>query len=421
MRNYIQTLRCFNRNLRLFFVANAILGFVAFGINALLMNLYLLRLGYGADFIGQVNAAGPLTLAIASLPAGAFSQRYGIQRGLRIGFLFNILIASLLPLNEFLPSGWQKVWILSSAGLSWACGALILVNLPPFLMAATADEERKVAFSVQAAIWPFFGFVGNLVGGLLPGLFAFLLDVTSTQAAPYRLALLLASAINFLAVLAIWQMKEVAATPVATRQEQRRGLGLPWRVIGVVTLISILRIGGEYTMRVFFNVYLDSVLATPTALIGLLLAAGQLLALLSLLAPAVMARFSQERILIGTMLGMALAFLPVLFMAHWLAVGVSFIGMIGLVAISGPVYQIYTLEAVQPQWHTAIASATSMAAGISIATIALGGGYVIVGYGYPTLFALGALLALVAALLFGVYFRKARSPLSLVTAEVGLE
>jgi predicted MFS family arabinose efflux permease len=61
-----------------------------------------------------------------------------------------------------------------------------------------------------------------------------------------------------------------------------------------------------------------------------------------------------------------------------------------------------------------------MAAGISIAAVALGGGYVIVGYGYSTLFALGALLVLVAALLFGAYFRKARRPLPLVTAEAGL-
>ncbi len=161
-------------------------------------------------------------------------------------------------------------------------------------------------------------------------------------------------------------------------------------------------------------------LATPTALIGLLLAAGQLLALLSLLAPSVMARFGKERIIIGAMLGMALVFLPVLFMAHWLSVGVSFIGMVGLVAISGPVYQLYSMEVVQPQWHTLIASAGSMAVGVSIAVIALGGGNVIVGYGYPTLFALGALLVLVAALIFGAYFRKSRRQLPLVTAEAGL-
>jgi MFS family permease len=108
--------------------------------------------GYGAEFIGQVNAVGPLALAIASLPAGAFSQRYGIRRGLRIGFLFTILCRALLPLNEFLPGGWQQTWILSSYGVSWAFGALMLVNIPPFLMAATSEDERNPAFSVQAAI-----------------------------------------------------------------------------------------------------------------------------------------------------------------------------------------------------------------------------------------------------------------------------
>lgn len=419
MSHYIQTLRRLNRNLRLSFVASAITGFVAFGVYGLLLNLYLLRLGYDAAFIGQVNAVGPLALAIASLPAGAFSQRYGIQRGLRLGFLGAVLFRALIPLHEFLPNAWQQAWILSCSGLYWAFGALILVNLPPFLMAATAPDERNLVFSVQGALWPFFGFVGNLVGGLLPALFAFLLGVTTAEAAPYRLALLLASAIDGVTVLLIWQLQVAAPAPVAETQERSSGAGWPWRLIGVIALVSMLRVGGEYTMRVFFNVYLDSVLATPTALIGLLLAAGQLLALLSLLAPWLMARVSKERIILASILGMVLAFLPVLFVAHWLAVGVSFIAMIGLVALSGPVYQLFSLEQVQPRWHTSIASATSMAVGVSIATVAFGGGYVIVGYGYPTLFALGALLALVAALIFGAYFRKARRPLVMVEAGLG--
>lgn len=421
MRNYIQTLRRFNRDVRLFFIANAINGFVFFGINSLLLNLYLLRRGYDATFIGQVNGVGPLALALVSLPAGAFSQRYGIRWGLRIGFLGAVLFRALIPLNEFLPSGWQQAWILSSSGLLWAFGALILVNLPPFLMAATATEERNLAFSVQAMIWPFFGFIGNLLGGLLPGLFALLLGVTTAEAAPYRLVLILASTLDLLTVLLIWQIKAVTPAPVAAMQEERSGAVWPWRVISVLALIVVLRTGSEFVLRVFFNVYLDSVLATPTALIGLLLAAAQLLSILSLLAPAVMARFSKERILVVTLLGMALTFVPVLFIAHWFAVGVSFIAMIGLVAIYGPVYQLYSLEVVQPRWYTLITSVNAMAVGVSIAVIALGGGYVIVEYGYPSLFALGALLALAAALVFGAYFRKTRSPLPLVTAAAVLQ
>lgn len=420
MRTYIQTLRRLNRNLRLSFIASAITGFVAFGVYGLLLNLYLLRLGYGAAFIGQVNAVGPLALALASLPAGTFSQRYGIQYGLRIGFLGAVLFRALIPLHEFLPGAWQQAWILGCSGIYWAFGALILVNLPPFLMAATAPDERNLVFSVQGALWPFFGFVGNLVGGLLPALFAFLLGVTAAEAAPYRLALLLASALDGVTVLLIWQLNVAAPASVAATKERAGGAAWPWRVIGVVALVSMLRVGGEYTMRVFFNVYLDSVLATPTVLIGLLLAAGQLLALLSLLAPWVMAHSSKERIILASSLALALTFLPVLFIAHWLAVGVSFIAMIGLMALSGPVFQLFTLEQVQPQWHTSIASANSMAVGVSIAAVAFGGGYVIVGYGYSTLFALGALLALAAALLFAAYFRKARSPLPLVTAESSL-
>jgi len=51
--------------------------FVFAGIHAVLLNLYLLRLGYVPEFISLVNAAGLLTLGVFSLPAGALGTGWG--------------------------------------------------------------------------------------------------------------------------------------------------------------------------------------------------------------------------------------------------------------------------------------------------------------------------------------------------------
>ena len=76
MKSYLQTIRLFNRNVRLYLFAVAMIGFSYIGLFVVLFNLYLLRLGYGASFIGVLNAAGPLTFILISLPASSFGRRW---------------------------------------------------------------------------------------------------------------------------------------------------------------------------------------------------------------------------------------------------------------------------------------------------------------------------------------------------------
>ena len=87
--SYLQIVRQFDRNVRLFLLSAALIGFTAAGgIQAVLMNLYLLRLGYGLDFVGQINAIGGLTFALFSLPVAMLCRRWGSHKPpeLRFGF-----------------------------------------------------------------------------------------------------------------------------------------------------------------------------------------------------------------------------------------------------------------------------------------------------------------------------------------------
>ena len=72
--NYVKALRLFGRDVRLYLITAALVGFCWQGIYVVLFNLYLLRLGYGPEFVGLVGAVGLLAYAVLSLPAGALGR-----------------------------------------------------------------------------------------------------------------------------------------------------------------------------------------------------------------------------------------------------------------------------------------------------------------------------------------------------------
>ena len=81
---YLRTLHKFSREARLYLITYALWGGF-FGIHGVLFNLYLLRLGYDAEFIGWVNGVGRFTFGAASLPAGALGGRLGNRRTIIAG------------------------------------------------------------------------------------------------------------------------------------------------------------------------------------------------------------------------------------------------------------------------------------------------------------------------------------------------
>lgn len=396
MRDYWQHLRLFNRNIRFFLLATAVHGFVFFGIYALLLNLYLLRLGYGPEFIGLVNGVGPLMLAVFSLPAGIVSRRLGSRRMMLAGYLVMAICLGLLPLSGLLPEVSRQTWIAGTYALSWAGGALLVVNFSPYLMAWTGEKERNYAFAIQTATFPVAGFLGSFLGGNLPMLFANLAEVSLESPLPYRNALLVAAVIDLLAAAAMWQTKEDEET-VVSQAAQTSKMPPPYALIALFALVSFLLVMGEWTMRVYFNVYLDRELSVPTALIGVLSAGALLMGLLALVSPQAAARLGKNRLILIGQLGVFTAFLPLILMPHWLSVGLGYMMVVAAVSLMNPTYGVLSQTLVEPQWRTMMASSISMSFGIGIALTSFGGGFIIAAFGFKTLFIMGALAALIAA------------------------
>ncbi len=410
---YLRALRLFSRDVRLLLITAALNGFCYFGIYVVLFNLYLLRLGYGPEFIGLVNAAALLALAVFGLPAGALGRRWGSRRIMIVGLSLMVAGYGLPPLVEFIPIALRSVWLLTTYSLSGLGAALYMVNGFPFLMGATGLEERNYAFSVQMALMPLGGFAGNLVGGLLPRLFATTLDVSLDQPAPYRYPLLITGVLLIPAVLAMLATREGSAGQAQGTVAEEIGRRAPFGLIAIMSLVMLLRVAGEGATRTFFNVYLDASLHVSTSLIGTLMASSQLLAgLAALTAPLLMARWGKSRTVVLGTIGMALSMLPLALIPHWEAAGLSFIGIFALASITGAAFTVYQQESVSPGWRTVISGAANMALGLSWSTMAFGGGYMITALGYRSLFLTGAGLTAGGALLFWAYFQVPRGELA---------
>ena len=158
----------------------------------------------------------------------------------------------------------------------------------------------------------------------------------------------------------------------ASEGEREEGTA-PYRLILVLALVMLLRSAGEWGMRIFFNVYLDAGLQVSTVLIGALEATGQLLGVAALAAPLVMVRWGKMRTIGWGIVGMACMYSPLILVAHWAAVGLGFIGMIALAALTSPAFNVFGQESVLPRWRTTVSGAMNMAMGVSIAGMAFGG------------------------------------------------
>ena len=101
--------RAFRGQRGVFLLSLVGMALVVDGINSVLLNLYLLRLGYGTEFIGLINAAGLLTFAAASLPAGILGARHSNTAMMKVGAALSALGCVFLPMAESLPGGLSEV------------------------------------------------------------------------------------------------------------------------------------------------------------------------------------------------------------------------------------------------------------------------------------------------------------------------
>lgn len=436
--NYVRTLRNLNRNVLYYLAATALIG-LAFdgGVFSVLFNLYLLRLGFGPEFIGQVAGAGLLVFSLASLPAGSIGERFGYRAIMVLGLGMMVGGSALLPLAESLPGGWIGPAILTLYLIMYAGLGFYFVNAVPYVMSISTEDERNRAFSMQTALLALAAFTGSLGGGFLPRFFAMLLNLDQHHAAPYRYPLLLAALLLLPSIWILFRIQRpsteavdepepvaAASATASASKYPRRGIYSP--VVMTLLMLSIVRffqVSGVATVYTFFNVYMDTELAVATSHIGLIAASARLLGVFAALStPGLINRIgSPNTVLLASAIG-TVSTLPLALIPYWPAAGLGFIGVTAISSMRFPAFMVFATSLVPPNWRGTLAGVGEFAGGLSFAGLAFIGGSMAEKQGFSSLFLLGGGLTLMGTILFYVWYilpgnKKVAAPAGEVTSE----
>ena len=150
---------------------------------SLLYNLYLLRLSYQEDFIGQVASMAPLATGLLALPTGILSDRLGRRPFLIASGL--LLAISQLGLCLTTSSG----ALLAFSFVGGVAMAFVWVNHVPFLSDNAHPARRAEALAIWSALQIIVRMLLSLVGGFMPGVMGYFLGLSTEVPEPFRYAL----------------------------------------------------------------------------------------------------------------------------------------------------------------------------------------------------------------------------------------
>jgi MFS family permease len=414
----LRQMRTLNRVIVLYFVTMGLVGFTLDGgIYSTLNNLFIRRLGYGADMIGVFNATSQFVFACLSLPSGILGARYGYRRVMLTGLCFLGVGGLFGPLGEIFSGGLRTAWVMGGGVLIYIGLAAFFVNSAPYAMQFVASSARTRLFSIQSALYALAASLGSFTAGQLPPLFSWIFDIPLTEATPYRFALHVGGAFMFVAVAIFAFSPSDKKSPPAQKQDPDQikpvspnipSLPKPefYKVLGKIAGVRLFQVSGIAIATTFYNLYLDTGLLVPTAMIGMIMAGARLLGLPgALFTSNLTARFGTRNVAIASSALTGFCILPVALFPYWQVAAICLIGILGFSWMRYSSTVVFFLELVPPQQQGVVSGISEMSSGFCFTALAIGGGLLIENYGFQTLFLIGAALGMISGFVFWWNFR----------------
>ena len=383
-------LRDYNDNVRRFFLFGIPL-FSGMMIQSLLYNLYLTRLGFQEDFIGQMAGLAPLASGLLAVPTGIISDRVGRKP-------FLLATAVIMAVTQVgLCTVTDRAMLLVLSFVAGTSGAFIWVNHVPFLSENAAPERRAQAIAIWMSIQVITRMVMSLVAGSLLDLMGRLTDTSSAEAEPFRYALYVGSALCLVAMLPLIGLH---AKSRDRGIEQDNPAAFPLRIFVAFGATSVCRGASMGFSFPFFNVFFQQALGLSTPMIGLIFFLSLVAAVPStVLAPSMARRLGPIRTVVPTRIIGSFA-LVLLGFSDNLALGFAcFLTAAIVEAITTPTEMTYATQIVPSRYWARMQSLRVTGFQIPAGLASLAAGFLIVEYGYWATFALAGALRLVSALI----------------------
>ena len=354
---YASKLRRFNPNARKYLLF-VFLTTLNAGIYGVIFNLYILRLGFGEDFLGLILSISATSMGLFSIPAAFVCDRLGRKRTLLLSsvlsaislfFLYNTTTPELLVLFSL------------ASGMASALG---LVTGSTFLLENSTKEERMYLFSMSSLIYTFSLLSGNMLGGFLPDILADLISAQSGSAISYRLTLyvsLVATVASLLPLAYVAEKNSEENNGIRGQLHIYRSI-FKSKVIRQMTLFYCLYGIGWGTSLPYFNVYFDTVLGASANQIGIIFSVSQVFMILGyFLVPVLTERTGKVR-LVAIVQILSIPFLLMFVLTNNLLIAVvGFVMRYMIMNMANPILNSFKLEIVQPEERSMINSIMWMA------------------------------------------------------------
>jgi MFS family permease len=400
MRTYWSHVSGFSYNARLFLLGT-LLGGVVVSIYGLVLNFYLVSLGFRQDFLGFVASLFQLVTLLASLPAGVVSDVLGRKRALVIGTIINGL--SLLGLVVFT----SAEGIILMTALYGASYALLIVTGPPFLMENSSGSERTHLFSMYSALSAMSGIAGGFIGGYFPTWLGGWLGVGPQESRAYQAALVATVLIGLLSVLPILRMRQSGGSARRMARRPLSGVRSEGKLLFRLLFPNLLLGLGAGLFLPFANVFLRTQYHVSDNEVGTVFSLAALVAGVAIaLGPIPAQRFGKIR---SVVIEQAIS-IPLLFVMGFspffpLAM-LAYLFRTAFMQTSGPIFNAFTMEVVSEETRATASSLMSMVWTFGSVVSPLVSGLVQIHYGWsPLILGMAALYTAGIALTY-VFFRE---------------
>ena len=413
LHTYWTRVRLFSSNARLY-LASIILTGAALGIYRLLFNFYVLSLNMDANVVGQLTSTNSMTALILAVPMGYLADTLGRKKAFIIGGLVLCMSIAGIVLWPF------KGVLFAMSVLSGAAQSLSAVTMSPFLLENSGAEERTYLFSLASGAQMTASFVGNSIGGNLPSWIARQQGFSPTSSMAYAGALAIVALVALVGLAPFLFMK----MPQLKRSE--RALFAPFayaakepKLLGKLILPMLVTSIGAGLFMPFMNVFFRVVYHQSDPVIGNIMAWGALAMGIGLvIAPPIADRMGKIQLVVITQ-GLSIPFLAMLGFAPWFWLsGMAYYVRIALMNMSGPVYQTFVMERVEPGARATVASLVSMANNFGYAFSPSISGWLQVRYGFGPVFACVLVLYTISVYLYWKFFWGVKTAGVLVPAPV---
>lgn len=397
--SYLSRLKSFSHNAR-HYLLFVLLTTLNVGIYGVIFNLYILRLGFGEDFLGLILSISSASVGLFAVPSAFVCDRLGRKRTLLLASMLLMLSLAFLynAVSEELLVIFSIVYGLAQS-LSLVTGGTLLVE-------NSTAYERMHLFSAYYMTYTFSTLSGNMIGGFFPGLFAGAFSLDPNGAMPYRLTLYLSLAATALSFLPLTRICE--KNPPKNRTQGQfaayKSLFSAKAVNKMIFIFCLFGLGWGISLP-YFNVYFETVLGASANQIGLIFSASQLTMIVGyFLVPMATSRLGKIRLATIVQL-LSIPFLLLFtFESSILIAAFGYVMRYMLMNMANPILNSFKLEIVRPEQRSVMNSITWTACYTFVGIGTYAGGLMMAGGQNAMPFLTTSMLYAITACLYFIYF-----------------